>query len=188
MKNILTLLVFALALVACKQGLINDQEQYNHLEPTQNFSVNRLIILNDKNEMLMGKEEGNWYNPGEVYIEPQFVMESLTAITDKYGIKTTPPKLHGYFSYKYEYHPYASLRAFYVASYVSGTIKPSGNAEEMQWVPIDEAIARIPVESIKMATQQILDYPDTLWGGSFVVFRKGEHHHARMVEDFYPLF
>ncbi len=189
MKNIITLIILLLMIVSCGKKLQNNnQAQYNHLEPTQNFTVNRLIILNEKNEMLMGKEKGHWYNPGDVYIESQFVKESVNSLAGKYGIQITPPKLHGYFSYKYEYHPYSSLRAFYVAKYVSGNIKVSGNTEEVKWIPIDEAIEKIPVESIQMATKQILDYPHTLWGGSFVIYRSGEEHHARIVEEFYPLF
>lgn len=187
MKKISILLVLTCVVFSCKQQIV-PQEQDSHLEPTHNFTVNRLIILNDNNEMLMGKDEGNWYPIAETYDKPQFVMEGLNNLSKEVGIKTTAPKLHGYFSYKYEYHPFSTLRAFYVAKYVSGTIRPSGNWDEMRWMPIDEAIAKTPVESIKMVTKQIVDFPDTLWGGSFVAFRKGEHHHTRMVEDFYPLF
>lgn len=190
MKNYLLLCCFFLFATACTSQENNEQaEQQNpHVAPTHNFTVNRLIVLNDKNEILMGKAAGNWYTLSNVHSNRQFVKESLDSLAHEYGITISSPKLHGYFSYKYEYHPYSTLRGFYVAKYISGEIKAAGEADEVKWMSIDEAIPLIPVESIKVGTKQILDYPDTLWGASFVIYRKGEHHHARMVEEFYPLF
>lgn len=174
------LFLITLGLLSCKQDV--------HQEPTHNFTVHRLIVLNDKGEMLMGKEEGNWYTLANVYDKRQYVKECLDSMANEFGIKITPPQLRGYFSYKYEYHPHSTLRSFYVAQYVSGDLKPAGDMEEMRWMPIEEAIDKTPVEAIKLTKKQILDFPDTLWGGSFMVYRKGEEHHARQVEEFYPLF
>lgn len=176
------LFFIALALFSCTEA------QDAHQEPTHNFTVHRLIVLNDKNEILMGKEEGNWYTFGHVYNESQYIKECLDSLANEYGFKISAPQLRGYFSYKYEYHPHSTLRAFYVAKYVGGDVKPAGATDEMRWMPMKEAIDKIPVESIKLATQQIFDFPNTVWGGSFLVYRKGEEHHTRTVEDFYPLF
>jgi len=182
MKKITFLFCCLLFLISC------NKEQNAHVEPTHNFTVNRLIVLNDKGEVLMGKEEGNWYTLSHVYNERQFIKECLDSLSNEYGITTTTPQLHGYFSYKYEYHPYSTLRSFYVAQYLDGDIKPVGNMTEMKWMSKEDAIALTPVESMKLGIKQILENPDTLWSGSFMIYRKGEHHHARLIEDFYPLF
>ncbi|MFK8160884.1 MAG: NUDIX hydrolase [Lewinella sp.] len=105
-----------------------------------------------------------------------------------FGIKISPPELRAYVSYKYEYHRYVTLRGCYVARYLSGTPKPAGEATEMKWMPKAEAIELTPVESMKMVMEQVLSAPDTLWGGSFVVYKVGHQAHTRLVEDFYPLF
>lgn len=183
MKNSIILFLSVLFILSCEPAT----EQPHH-GASNNITVKRLIVLNDQNEVLMGKVEGGWYTLSHVYNKTQYVNEAMDSLANDYGIKIKDLELRGYFSYKYEYHPYSTLRSFYVAKYVSGNIKPSGEAEEMKWMPIAEAIEKTPVESMKLGTEQILKYPDTLWGASFMVYRKGEHHHARLEEDFYPLF
>lgn len=159
-----------------------------HQEPTHNFTVKRLIILNDKNEILMGKEEGNWYTPSLVYNQRQFIKEALDSTANVFGITIANPKLHGYFSYKYQYHSQATLRAYYIADYVDGTLNIPSNMEAVKWMPVADAIEQTPVKSMKAITAQILNNRETIWGASFEVFRIGEEHQAKMIEDFYPLF
>lgn len=183
MKNIIFLFSLILTLAACK----SQQQQPQHWEPTHNFTVKRLIILNDKNEILMGKVESNWYTPSLVYDQRQYIRESLDSLSNEYGVEIASPQLRGYFSYKYEYHPYSTLRAYYVAKYSGGDIKVPAEMEEVKWMPIEEAILNTPVHSMKIITEQLLNFPDTIWGGSFMVYREREEHQARLVEPFYPL-
>ncbi len=168
------------ALMGCK-------EEHGHADPTHNFTVERLIVLNDKGEVLMNKEAGNWYTFSAVFNKTQYVHEVVDSIAQEYGFQVSQPELRGYFGFKYEYHPYATRRAYYVANYVSGTPKPSGIIEDIKWMPMEEALDKTPVEAMKEGIRQILENPGILWGGSFEVYRKGEHHHTRMTEPFYPL-
>lgn len=183
MKNIIFLFFLTLILGACK----SPQPQAQHWDPTHNFTVKRLLILNDKNEILMGKVESNWYTPSLIYDQRQYIKEALDSLSQAYGIQIASPKLRGYFSYKYEYHPYSTLRAFYVAQYQSGDPEVPAGMEAVQWMPIEEAIRKTPVHSMKVITEQLLNFPDTLWGGSFMVYREGEEHQARLVEAFYAM-
>jgi len=170
------------------QSQSQEEESTAHQEPTHNFSVMRLMILNADNEVLMEKEEGNWYSPSFIYNKRQFIKEALDSLAHAYGVEIVNPKLHGYFSYKYEYHPYATLRSFYIAQYSKGEIMVSPPQEDVKWMPIEEAINKTPVKSMKEIMDQILNHQDTLWGGSFEIYRIGEEHQSRIVEDFYPLF
>ncbi len=54
--------------------------------------------------------------------------------------------------------------------YDSGIIK-SPKDEEVFWLPKEEAIKRLDstVSSLSLMTNQIINYPDTLWGGSFIL-------------------
>lgn len=158
-----------------------------HRDPTHNFAVHRLIILNDKNEMLMSREQHVWGTPSFVYRERQYVKESLDSLARAYGLRISDVKLRGQFSYKYDYHPYATLRHYYQAKYVEGDlILPEGLAE-VKWMPIDEAIEINTVTSIKQITEQIMKFPETIWGGSFMVSHVGNEHPTKVVEAFYPL-
>lgn len=181
MKFTLLFLCILIFITSCKT------DEHQHSEPTHNFTVNRLLILNENNEILMGKEAGMWFTMSHIYDKRQYIKESLDSLANSFGIKISSPKLRGYLSYKYEYYSYATQRAYYVANYISGEPKLAGNIEEVKWMQIDEAIESTPVESMKLVIRQILENPNILWGGSFLIYRKGEHHHARMVEDFYVL-
>lgn len=187
MKKSILLLVL-LGLFACKQEENQAPNPNPHWEPTHNFSVIRLLILNDQNEVLMGKVESNWYPPSLVFSQRQFLGESLDSLSATYGITTTSPQLRAYFSFKYEYHPYATLRPYYVAHYKDGEINTPEDVEEVQWMPVEQVIKKTPVEAMKEITHQLTTFPDTVWGGSFMVYRKGEEHHTRVVEPFYSLF
>lgn len=182
MKKIAILIVFAYSILSCNTA------ENEHQSPTHNFTVQRLIIMNDANEILMMREESVWATPSLIYTKQQFLKEGLDSLSNAYGIQTTVPKLRGYFSYKYDYHPYATLRSFFVAHYVSGEIRIPEGVHEAKWVPLEEAIEKNSVTSIKQITKQILKFPNTVWGGSFLVSHIGEEHPTKMVEDFYPLF
>jgi len=191
MKNVLPLLLLLSATIGCAQthdASSESEEESVHWDPTHNFTVMRLIILNDRGEMLLGSEQDVWAQPSLVFESRQFLKENLDSLAAEYGIKIDSPKLHGYFSFKYEYHPYATMRSYFVANHVSGDIKNPERYDELEWMPIAEAIDKITVPAIKQITKQIIDYPNTLWGGSLMVSRDGKAHPTVPTEPFYPLF
>lgn len=182
MIKISTFLLAVLLLGSCKG------QEDTHRDPTHNFTVFRLIILNDNDEMLMGREDYVWAPQAAIIDKREFVNETLHNLAESYGITIGQPELRGYFSYKYDYHPHATTRAYYVARYIDGEIKLAHPTEEIKWMPIEEAIEISTVTSIKQSTKQILDHPNTVWGGSFMVSRTDDGHPTEMVEEFYPLF
>lgn len=182
MKKNLALFLIIL-LLAC-----HEENENSHTAPTHNFTVERLIILNDNNEIFMGREQDVWGAPSFPFNERQYVKESIDSLANAYGITISPPELRGYFGFKYEYHPYATRRAFYVAKYEGGTPKIAAPAEEIRWMPLDEVIDNSIVDAWKEIFPKIINYPETVWGASFEVYRDGEEHRTRTVEDFYPLF
>jgi len=166
---------------------ISSCEQNGHTDPNPNFTVQRLIILNDKNEMLMCREENVWTTPSFIYNKPQYLKEGLDSLSIAYGIKISQPKLRGYFSFKYDYQPYSTLRSYFVAHYVEGEVKIPEGMDDARWVPLDIAIEKNNVTAIRQITEQIINFPDEVWGGSFLVSHVGGIHPTKMVESFYPL-
>ncbi len=178
-----------LVFILCIASFFNcNQMKGQHEDPTHNFTVKRLIIINDNNEMLMCKESYVWATPSLVYNERQYITEALDSVANAYGVKIKDIELHGQFSYKYDYHPHATLRNYYVAKYTSGTLKTPKNMDGAQWMPISEAIEKTTVTSIKEITKQIIEFPDVVWGASFMVSRTEGDHPTKMVTPFYPLF
>ncbi|MEM6895357.1 MAG: hypothetical protein AAF554_16800 [Bacteroidota bacterium] len=187
--RILILTLAAVLFSAQNHAQESDEEAQNvHQDPTHNFTLQRLIVLNDKNEMLMNREDYVWAPPSAIYDKREYVNESIENLASTFGITITTPQLHGYFGYKYDYHPYSTLRTYYVARYVSGTLKTPKGRDEAKWVPLEEALEISTVTAIKQITQHIVENPDTVWGGSFMVSREEKGHPTKQVEAFYPLF
>jgi len=185
MKNVMPFVLVLFSMVSCAQ---EQEEEQGHWNPTHNFTVQRLIILNDQGEMLLGRQDHVWASPALIFDERLYSNESMENLAKKYGIQIDQVELHGYFGFKYEYHPFATRRAYYTAKYVSGKEKIAEGDHEVGWFPIEEALAKINVTAIQQITQQIVMHPNTVWGGSFMVYRDGENHPTKMVEPFYALF
>lgn len=159
-----------------------------HQDPTHNFTVNRLLILNEKGEMLMVREKHVWAPPSYVVEHRQYLKEGLDSLASAYGIQIADIRLRGQFSYKYDYHPYATIRNFYTASYSAGAVKVPQGMDEVRWMPMQQAVDINSVISIKEIVRQIVKSQNTIWGGSFMVSHIGDDHPTKMVEPFYPLF
>jgi len=185
MKNVLPLLLLLISICACAQ---QEEEEQGHWDPTHNFTVIRLIIINENNEMLLGREDHVWAPPSMLFDQRYYSNEGLDSLTASIGIKVEDVQFRGYFGFKYEYHPYATRRAYYVARYQSGTAKLNQNSHEVGWFPMEEALEMINVTAIQQITKQLVKNPNSVWGGSFMVYRDGVNHPTEMVEPFYKMF
>ncbi|MDB4292455.1 nuclear transport factor 2 family protein [Maribacter sp.] len=160
-----------------------------------NFTLQRLLVLNDAGEILMEQgevateeKEATWF-PLSVYSNTrQSVTEAMDSLALSRGIKISKPELRAYTTYKFTYHGQASFRSYFVAKYVSGDLNTPTKALTMKWLPVEEALSHIPVEAIRLITKQVLEFPESLWGGSFLISENEELHDTRVLEEFYPLF
>ena len=62
----------------------NDEQENTHRDRTNNFTVQRLIIINDNNEVLMSREEYVWATPSLVYTERQYLKDGLDILASAY--------------------------------------------------------------------------------------------------------
>jgi len=153
-----------------------------------NSPVVRLIIINDKNEILMRKTKFGWMTPAYRFYSKQNIHQVLDSMAANYGITIKNPKLAGLFTYKYTFKEKADTRQLYVAKYKSGTIRFPKD-EEVLWLPKEEAIKKLDstVSSLSLITNQILKYPNTLWGGSFILSKVDGKLQSKVEENFYSL-
>ena len=71
-----------------------------------------------------------------------------------------------------------------------GILQSLSSDEEVFWVPKNEALEKLgeTVNSLKLMTNQVLSFPNTLWGGSFLLHRdKQKNLSAKQIEKFYSL-
>lgn len=191
---IIYLLLLGITFTACQnQNTEKPAEEIPHYLRKENFTVLRVIIMNTDNEILMVGGKDWWGMPWVNFTKRQFINEAIDSMATELGIELTDVELKGQFCFKYDYKPTVTFRNYYVAQYKSGNVKVPKNTleevfEKVEWVDIQSALARNGNTGIRAITKQILENPDTIWGGSFMVSHTDDDHPTKMVEDFYPLF
>lgn len=194
--TIAAFIVFVFTCISCfgqTHERPKEQEEIPHYLRKDNFTVFRVIILNAENQALLVNDGGFWGMPWVNLTKRQFLREAIDSMALAYGITLSDIELRGQFCFKYNYKPNVTFRNYYVARYKSGTIKVPPNTIEtkfnkVEWVDIQEAIERNTNNGIKKITRQIVNNPDIVWGGSFMVSHTDDDHPTHLVEDFYPLF
>ena len=161
-----------------------------------NYTIQRLIVSNDKGEMLMQKNKFGWFTPSIRSNENQSLKEGLDSLATAIGIKIGQIKLSGIFSYKYnglsDHIGVVSYRTHYSTKYKSGELiqpkDPKDTTREFRWIKINDAIEMINMSALKEETRQIIKYPKEIWGGSYLLnFENETFKSADLVEKFYSL-
>ena len=162
--------------------------QNQKTEPT-NQTIIRLTIVKDNDKMLIRETEYGWMTPAVYFKEKMNLQEIIDSLSSVYGIKISELNLNGLFTYKYVFKPTADFRQLYTAKYESGTLKPTVGKEKIYWMPIEEALVKLDstVQSLEEMTKQVLEYPNTLWGGSFIIDRIDGKLTSNIEGQFYPL-
>lgn len=194
MKNILILLlavVYAPSIVA-QDTSKTVLKQATLIDKTDNYTIQRLIVFNNKNEILMEHGRSGWMTPALRSNLEQSLKEGLDSLSALIGISISPVKLAGIFTYKYQNlldHKGMSYRTHYTAKYKSGAlIQPKLTGREYRWLPIKEALDRIGFEPLKRETAQMIRFPKVIWGGAFLLsYKEGNLESMKIIEDFYAL-
>lgn len=160
-------------------------------EAIDNYTIQRLIVFNDKKEILMEKNSFGWMTPALRSNQDETVKEGLNNLVSKMGISIDSIRLAGLFTYKFQGladHPaHVSFRTHYTARYKGGALVQPKD-KEYKWLPVNEAVEKIGMEALKTETAQIIKFPKIVWGGSFLlVFKDGKMESSKMLEELYPL-
>lgn len=156
--------------------------------PEPNKTVVRLTILNENGDLLMKKSDFGWMTIATFHTERQNINEVIDSLSAKYKITITKPNLSGVFTYKYTFKASSDIRQVYVAKYIKGDLESVD--DNLSWLPKEEAIAKLKstVPSLGEMTEQILDFPNVVWGGSFLLDRDENWKlSSKMTEDFHPI-
>jgi hypothetical protein len=188
---------FILALILGNFQMLLAQDTAKIAKPmsfkkVDNYTIQRLIILKNKKEILMEKGRGGWMTPALRSNLDQSLMEGLDSLAALIGISIGKSTLSGVYTYKFKDlpdHKEVSYRTHYTAAYKNGTlIQPTDTARIYKWVPIEDALKLIENAALKAETTQIIRHPKTLWGGSFLYqYKNGTLDSIKVVEPFYPL-
>ncbi|WP_299116837.1 nuclear transport factor 2 family protein [uncultured Winogradskyella sp.] len=180
MKNYILLVTMLLTIQFTKAQSKADEDAHT--------SAINLVILNDKGDVLIKKASIGWITIGAFYEKRQTISEVIDSISTRYGVYITKPNLKGVFTYKFDFNNAISLRQFYVAKSTTNAL-PTNKNVEFRWVPKDEAIEKFKgtIPCLGEMIAQIIDYPQVVWGGSFLIKSGNKKRTSIITEDFYPI-
>ena len=155
-----------------------------------NKTVIRLTILNDNGDILMKESDYGWMTIATFHTESQNLNEVINSLSNEYGIEITKPSLAGVFTYKYKFKESSDIRQLYTANYIKGNLESSKNKYNLTWLPKKEAIEKLKktVPSLGQMTEQVLNFSEVVWGGSFLLDRDENWKlSSEITEDFHPI-
>ncbi len=183
MKNII-LLSFIILL-----GVQSFAQETGH----DSYTIQRLIIYNQKGEVLLEKHKNGWMTPALRHNFKKPIKDGLESLAAEFGLKIETPKLAGIFMFISEYNPKSSFRQHYTSNLIDGELKlPEGKLDAKWFAPYKAIEMMSPPDAkiifaVRDMTKQIFDYPHIVWGGTFALWREDEITKYKTLENFYPL-
>jgi hypothetical protein len=193
MKNLIIILFFFIGLVEITNGQVKTKtKEQKPANEVDSYTVQYLIIFNDKGEVLLQKNKAGWHTFAIRSNKSQSVKEAMDSLANSVGLTINSLRLAGLYVYKFEGlpdHKEASFRTHFTARLGGGELmQPIDPDREYRWVPLEEAVEKITFESLKLETSQILNEPKKVWGGTFLILWKdGQFLGSKVLEKPYPL-
>ena len=193
MKNILALAFILIGTqFVSAQDTTKTTKKQEIIKKADNYTIQRLLVFNDKKEILLEKGRNGWMTPSIRSNENQSLKEGLDSLAKVIGITVKFGRLAGVYTYKFNGlpdHKEVSYRTHYTAKYLGGQlIQPKQPNREYKWFSVKTATDSISNEALRAETKQIIKFPKSVWGGSFLYsYKDGKLEGMKMTEDFYLL-
>ncbi|WP_345331180.1 hypothetical protein [Mucilaginibacter defluvii] len=175
--------------------VINECRAQNSQAQTKtndNYTVQYLIVFNNKNEILMMKNGLGWHTPAIRSDKPQAIREAMDSLSHTLGLRISNIKLSGVYTHKFRGvpdHPEVSFRTYYTALYQAGSINQlPGKGVEYYWIQTDKALPLLHFEFMKQQIRPILRDREKVWGGTFLItWEKNQFKNSEIIENVYQL-
>lgn len=193
MKIFLTLIIaFIGTQFVSAQNTTSAVSKQEIVKKADNYTIQRLLIFNNKKEILLEKGINGWMTPALRSNENQSLKEGLDSLAKAIGISIKIGRLAGVYTYKFKGlpdHKEVSYRTHYTAKYTGGQLIQLQQPDRAyKWFPIKTATDSISNEALRAETNQIIKFPKTVWGGSFLyTYKDDKFESIIMTEDFYSL-
>jgi hypothetical protein len=158
------------------------------------YTIQRLIIFNEKGEILLQKYENGWMTPALRHNTEVTTNEGLLNLATDFGLKVCTPQLQGIFMYFHSDNKKPSFRQHYSSKLISGELKTPEGILNAKWFSPSEAIEKMLIPEAKIITavgdmtKHILNYPTIIWGGSYLLIKEeGKKTQSQVIENFYPI-
>lgn len=148
------------------------------------------MVINDNNEILLVNHQDKWEPAGRKYDSPETIKIVLKEMGAEMGVEIENPSLRAIIGNYYEDSKYPIMFNYVTAQYKSGDIQAPPGCKDAKWYTIEDAIAIIPFEGMRMVLTQIFieGQPEQTWGGAMRIKQvpNSINKTATIMEDFYP--
>ena len=184
MKNLWILIV-----VLTFGQLVLSQETGN-----DTYTIQRLLIYNEKGEVLLERNDFGWMTPALRHNTKTTIGNGLKQLAKEFNLDISSPKIAGIFMFIPDYKPISQFRQHYKCQKVDGELHVPADRKDAKWFSISKAIEVMSLPEtqapsvIREMTQQLLYYPKITWGGTFGLSKDGNGKITHQVlENYYPL-
>ena len=157
------------------------------------YTIQRLIIYNQNGEILLEKHKNGWMTPALRHNSKITTNKGLNNLASEFGLRISSPKLAGIFMFISEYKPQSSFRQHYVSTLMDGDLKLPEGKLDATWFKPYKAIEMMSLPDTRLIfavrdmTEQILNYPEIVWGGTFTLWKENGKTKYKTTENFYPI-
>jgi hypothetical protein len=158
------------------------------------YTIQRLIIFNEKGEVLLQKHRNGWTTPALRHNTETTINEGLANLARDFGLEISTPQLHGNFMFFHSDNKKPSFRQHYTCKITGGEVQKADDILDVQWFAKRIAVQKmlepdaIIVPAVGEMTAHILKYPKIIWGGSYLLVKEeGKKTQSEIVENFYPI-
>jgi len=135
-----------------------------------NSHFTKLLVMNQKQEVLLINFDGSWEIPGSRYKKNTTIPLFLDEMSHDHGIKVKNHKLAALVTFHHEVRDRPTMMLYYTAVYDSGKIKTPSWGQDVKWFKLEDAYKLIPYQEMVHIMKAILKTDEVLTGALTVEY------------------
>ncbi|MGB5983157.1 MAG: hypothetical protein WBG46_13530 [Nonlabens sp.] len=148
----------------------------------------KLLIMNQKQEILLIDFDGSWEIPGSCYKMDSTIPVFLDEMALDHGVKIQNDRLVALVTFHHEVRDLPTMMFYYTADYFSGNLKTPSWGRNVQWFKLQDAYEIIPFKEMVHIIKSIQKQNDLLSGALKIKYdqngkRTGEYEVLDALKD-----
>ena len=152
-----------------------------------NYSFMKLLVTNDKGEILLLGDSAGLEITGARYNDSLSIKEFVGWMGARMGIKIKNMRLRALLTFHYEGRSNPTLMHYYTGEYESGVLILPEGCKTIKWVETSKSADLIPYDEMNRIIKQI-NACDYLFGGSFRIWKTDRATGKRKSEPIEPFY
>lgn len=168
--------------------LLSSFHSFSQEESCANYLFIKLLVFNEKSEILLVNWNGKWEVPGLKYNSTLSINDFGLKMNKALGIETSSKhRLNGSFSVFSLGKEKPSIMNYYTTIYTTGTIQAPPGCSEAKWYTFEEAMEKIPYADMKDILNYINEDKCSVYGGT-IVRKKNTSGGEDLIEYEVPIY